>query len=74
MISWLSEYLAALAGFFYFLFDFFAENSVKTFINSAIAYFHFMAVARRTTAGANKAVIRKVSGSFAAKRRCNRPA
>jgi len=49
----------------------FTTKSVKTFIGTAIANFHFVAVLRRAAAGANKAGIRKISCGFTARRSCN---
>jgi hypothetical protein len=53
------------------LFSVFATDSVKTFINSAIADFHLVAVFRRTPAGTDKAGVRKISGGFTTKRSRN---
>jgi len=53
------------------LFSVFATDSVKTFINSAIANFHLAAVVRRTPAGTDKAGVRKISCCFTTKRSRN---
>ena len=53
------------------LFSVFATDSVKTFIHSAVADFHLVAVFRRTPAGTDKAGVRKISGGFTTKRSRN---
>ncbi|MBU4284775.1 hypothetical protein KKF60_01490 [Patescibacteria group bacterium] len=60
-------------GGFYFsdLFSAFATDSVETSIRTAVTKFNLVAVARRTTTGADKASIREISRSFATKRRYN---
>jgi hypothetical protein len=51
----------------------FTPKSVKTFIGTAIANLHFVAVLWRAAAGANKAGVRKISRSFTARRSYNSP-
>jgi len=52
----------------------FTTDSVKTFIFPAIADFYLVAIFRRAPASADKAGVREISRSLAAKRCCYCPA